>query len=133
MKKLLFILMMILPFAGFTQKLPEKDPTDENVFIAVEVMPEFPGGTTALMEYISNTLKYPNDALAAKVAGKVFVSFIINEKGKAIDVKVLRSLSKSCDAEAIRVVKDMPDWKSGMQDEKPVKVKYTLPIVFKLS
>ena len=82
MKKLLFILLFILPFIGFSQQLPEKDPSDENVFIAVEVMPEFPGGTTAMMEYLSKSVKYPSDALAVKITGKVYVSFVINENGK---------------------------------------------------
>lgn len=133
MKKLLFILMFLLPFIGFAQQLPEKDPSDENVFIAVELMPEFPGGTTAMMEYISKSLKYPSDAFEAKITGKVFVSFVINEKGKVTEAKVLRGIGTSCDKEAIRVVNEMPDWKPGRQDDKPVKVKYTLPIAFKLS
>lgn len=133
MKKLLFILLFILPFIGFSQQLPEKDPSDENVFIAVEVMPEFPGGTTAMMEYLSKSVKYPSDALAVKITGKVYVSFVINENGKVTDVKVLRGIGTSCDKEAIRVVSEMPDWTPGTQNEKPVKVKYTLPIAFKLS
>ena len=133
MKKLLFILMCSLPFAGFAQQLPEKDPSDENVFIAVEVMPEFPGGATAMMEYLSKSVKYPSDALVVKIAGKVYVSFVINEKGKVTEVKVLRGIGTSCDKEALRVVTEMPDWKPGKQNDKPVKVKYTLPIIFKLS
>ncbi|MBK7965013.1 MAG: energy transducer TonB [Bacteroidetes bacterium] len=133
MKKLLFLLMFLLPFIGFAQQLPEKDPSDENVFIAVEVMPEFPGGTAAMMEYLSKSVKYPSDALEAKITGKVFVSFIINEKGKVTDAKVLRGIGTSCDNEAIRVVNEMPNWKPGTQSGKAVKVKYTLPIAFKLS
>ncbi|MFN0188716.1 MAG: energy transducer TonB [Bacteroidia bacterium] len=133
MKKLLFILMFSLPFAGFAQQLPERDPSDENVFIAVETMPEFPGGTTAMMEYLSNSVKYPSDALAVKITGKVFVSFVINEKGKVTDVKVLRGIGTSCDKEAVRVVSEMPDWKPGIQNDETVKVKYTLPVVFKLN
>lgn len=133
MKNLLIILMCALPFVGFSQQLPEKDPSDENVFIAVEVMPEFPGGTSAMMDYIFKSLHYPSAALAAKITGRVFVSFIVNEKGKVTDVKVLRGIGAGCDEEAVRVIKEMPDWKPGMQDDKPVKVKYTLPVAFKLS
>jgi protein TonB len=133
MKKLLFILLFILPFAGYSQQLPEKDPSDENVFIAVETMPEFPGGTAAMMDYLSKSVKYPSDALAVKITGKVFVSFVINEKGKVTDVKVLRGIGTSCDKEAIRVVNEMPDWKPGVQNDEAVKVKYTLPIAFKLN
>lgn len=133
MKKLLNILLFILPFVGFSQQLPERDPSDENVFIAVETMPEFPGGTTAMMEYLSKSVKYPSDALAVKITGKVFVSFIINEKGKVTDVKVLRGIGTSCDKEAIRVVSEMPDWKPGIQNDETVKVKFTLPVVFKLN
>ena len=125
--------MFSLPFAGFAQQLPERDPSDENVFIAVETMPEFPGGTTAMMEYLSNSVKYPSDALAVKITGKVFVSFVINEKGKVTDVKVLRGIGTSCDKEAVRVVSEMPDWKPGIQNDETVKVKYTLPVVFKLN
>jgi len=133
MKKLLFLLILILPFSGFAQQLPEKDPTDENVFIAVEIMPEFPGGTEALMQYLSNSIQYPKDAKEKKIEGKVFVSFIITELGKVSEVKILRGVNESLDKEAIRVVKEMPDWKPGTQGDEPVKVKYTLPISFKLS
>jgi TonB family protein len=133
MRKLLFILMFIIPVLGMSQQLPEKDPTDENVFIAVEVMPEYPGGTQAMMVYISKNMKYPVDALAAKITGKVFVSFVVDERGKVTQAKVIRGISTSCDQEALRVVKEMPDWKPGTQSDRPVKVKYTLPVMFKLS
>lgn len=133
MKKLLFILLLLQPFIGISQQLTEKDPTNDEVFIAVEVMPEFPGGNAAMMQYLSKNLKYPEDAAAHNIQGKVYVSFIISEAGRVSDVVVLRGVNESLDKEAIRIVNAMPAWKPGTQNDKPVKVKFNLPIVFKLT
>ena len=133
MKKLLFILLFTLPYFGFSQQLPEKDPSDENVFIAVEVMPVFPGGPSAIMDYLNTNLKYPVDAKEKKIQGRVYVSFVVSEKGKVSGVKVLRGLSETIDAEAIRVINAMPDWIPGTQNGKAVKVSLNIPINFKLN
>ncbi|MBP6511207.1 MAG: energy transducer TonB [Bacteroidia bacterium] len=133
MKKLLLILICAVPLAGISQQLTEKDPKNEDVFIAVEKMPEYPGGNGAMMKYISNNLKYPDDAAEKDIQGKVYVSFIVSELGKISDVEVVRGVNELLDNEAKRIVKDMPTWKPGMQGDKPVKVKFILPIVFKLN
>lgn len=133
MKKLLLILICAMPLVGFSQQLTEKDPKNEDVFIAVEKMPEYPGGNEAMMDYLSKNLKYPDDAAEKNIQGKVYVSFIVSKEGKVSDVEVIRGVNESLDNEAIRIVKAMPPWKVGMQGDKPVKVKFTLPIVFKLN
>jgi periplasmic protein TonB len=132
MKKLLFILLLAFPVLSFSQRLPEKSPTEENVFISVEKMPEFVGGTAALYNYIASSIQYPAVAKENGTQGRVYVSFIIDPKGKIKDVKVLKSLSAETDKEAVRMVKAMPDWIPGMQDGLAVAVRFNLPIIFKL-
>ncbi len=105
---------------------------EEDIFAVVEVMPKFPGGTGELMKYLSNNIKYPEEAFANKVDGRVFVSFVVEKDGKVSDVSVLRGIGHGCDKEAIRVVESMPNWNPGTQKGKPVRVKYNLPIRFVL-
>ena len=107
---------------------------DKNeVYQIVDKMPEFPGGEKALLNYISENIVYPQSAKDKNISGRVFVSFVIEKDGSVSDVKVMRGIDKECDAEAIRVVKAMPKWKPGMDDGKPVKVSYMLPVNFKLT
>ena len=103
------------------------------VYQIVEKMPEFPGGEKALLDYISENIVYPQSAKDKNISGRVFVSFVIKKDGSVSDVKVMRGIDEECDAEAIRVVKSMPKWKPGMDDGKPVKVSYMLPVNFKLT
>jgi len=95
-------------------------------------MPEFPGGMDAMKTFISKNIQYPSDALEAAISGKVYVSFVVEKEGQISEVKVLRNLYPSLDNEALRVVKSMPNWKPGMQNGKPVRVKYNLPVFFQL-
>ena len=105
---------------------------NQKVFDVVEQMPEYPGGQAALIEYISNNVKYPDDAAKKKVEGKVFVTFVVDTDGKITDVSLLRKVFPSLDAEAIRVISGMPNWIPGKQKGQVVRVKYTVPIVFRL-
>ncbi len=105
---------------------------DGEVCMVVERMPEFPGGTEALIEYLSENVHYPVESQKMGVEGKVFVSFVVTSGGKVANVQIGRSVEAFIDAEAMRVVKNMPDWTPGIQKGKPVAVKYMLPINFVL-
>ena len=96
-------------------------------------MPEFPGGINELMRFMSKNIKYPVDAQKAKIEGRVIVQFVVRKDGSTSDFSVMRSVSPSLDAEAIRVLSLMPKWKPGIQRGKAVNVKYTVPITFKLN
>lgn len=116
-----------------TTKARESETADhEEEFVVVEEMPQFPGGNEAMQKYIAENLKYPKTAIKGE-QGRVIVSFVINKRGKVGDVKLIRSVSPELDAEAVRVIQDMPDWIPGKQRGKAVNVRYTIPIVFKLS
>ena len=112
--------------------LPKDPPkTEKQVFVVVEEMPEFPGGSIALRTFIGKAIKYPTEAQKDKIQGKVFVSFVVNSQGKVEQPKIERSVNPALDAEAIRVVRSMPDWKPGKQRGTAVSVAYTIPIEFK--
>jgi TonB family protein len=100
--------------------------------LAVEMMPQYPGGQEELTTYIRNNLRYPSSAIDKGVQGRVICSFTIDVTGEVTDVKVLRGLTPALDAEAVRVVAGMPNWKPGRQNGKNCAVQYTLPITFKL-
>lgn len=107
-------------------------PKEEEIFTVVEQNPEFPGGMSALGQWLGKNIRYPAAAQRANVAGKVFVSFVVNTDGSIQDVSVLKGLGFGTDEEAVRVVKSMPKWKPGKQSGRPVRVKYNLPISFQL-
>ena len=98
------------------------------VITVAEVMPQFPGGETALMDYLSNSVKIPAAAKSKNIHGRVYINFIISSKGKILFPYVVRGIGSGCDQEALRVVKSMPSWKPGMQKGKPVLVRYNLPV-----
>ena len=102
------------------------------VFDVVEEMSSFPGGQGALMSYLASNIKYPVVAQENGVQGRVIVSFVVERDGSITDVKVARSVDPSLDREAQRVVKSMPKWKPGKQNGSTVRVKYTVPVVFRL-
>ena len=102
------------------------------VFDVVEEMPSFPGGNGALMSYLNSNIKYPVVAQENGVQGRVIVSFVVERDGSISDVKVARSVDPSLDREAQRVVKSMPRWTPGKQNGQTVRVKYTVPVVFRL-
>lgn len=104
----------------------------EVVFVVVESMPAFPGGDAALFKYLNDNIKYPVIAQETGIQGRVICQFVVNRDGSIVDIEVVRSVDKSLDAEAIRVIKNMPRWTPGKQRGKTVRVKYTLPVNFRL-
>ena len=106
---------------------------DEKVFDVVEKMPEFPGGPQALFQFLSKGIHYPVAAMKNNTQGRVILTFVVGKDGTISQTKVVKSVSPELDAEALRVVNSMPAWQPGMQNNKPVNVKYTVPISFKLS
>ena len=112
---------------------PVEEEEEEVVFVVVESMPEFPGGQQALFKYLSENVKYPVIAQENGIQGRVICQFVVNKDGSIVYVEVVRSGGDpSLDKEAIRVIKSMPKWKPGKQRGKPVRVKYTVPVNFKL-
>ena len=97
-----------------------------------ETMPYFPGGQELLLKYLADNIKYPASAVKAKKQGRVIVTFIIQKDGSVAKARIARSVDPELDAEALRIVKAMPNWTPGTQDGKPVNVKYTIPVVFSL-
>ena len=137
MKKIVLSLVMLLAVAALSAqntrgKNNVKESVDEPTFIAVEQMPEFPGGQEGLVNYLVENLNYPEKAKAKKITGKVYVSFVVERDGSISNVKVLRDIGYGCGEEAVRVVKAMPHWKPGMQRGKNVRVQYTLPLNFQI-
>ena len=109
-----------------------KPEVANKVFDVVEEMPSFPGGQGALMAFLSSNIKYPVVAQENGVQGRVIVGFVVEKDGSISDVKVMRSVDPSLDREAQRVVKAMPKLKPGKQNGSAVRVKYTVPVVFRL-
>ena len=105
---------------------------DETVYRSVEQMPQFPGGEAALMKYIDSQINYPPEAAKNNIEGRVVVQFVVKKDGSIGEVKVVRSVEKDLDKEAIRVIKALPEFTPGRQDGKAVSVWYTLPVSFKL-
>lgn len=105
---------------------------EEEVFAIVEQMPQFPGGESALMRFITKNMRYPTIAAENGIQGRVICTFVIGKDGKVSQVQVMRSVDPALDKEAIRVISMLPAWKPGKQRGRPVRVRYTLPIVFRL-
>jgi TonB family protein len=106
---------------------------NDTVYQIVEKMPQYRGGEEAMMKYVADNIKYPQEAKDKNISGRVFVSFVIEKDGSVNEVKVVRGIGGGCDEEAARVIKGMPKWEPGMQKGKPVRVNYMMPINFKLS
>jgi protein TonB len=110
----------------------EEEKKEPEVFNFVEQMPEFPDGPAAMMKYIQSNMKYPAIARENDIQGTVVVQFVVAKDGDITKVNVVRGIGGGCDEEAVRVVKSMPNWKSGKHNGKAVPVNFTLPIKFKL-
>ncbi|MBQ9094360.1 MAG: energy transducer TonB [Prevotella sp.] len=111
---------------------PPKHEEENKVFDVVEQMPAFPGGPAALMQYLSSHVKYPAVAEENGISGRVTVQFVVERDGSVTDVRTMKSVDPSLDREAERVVKSMPKWIPGKQNGSPVRVKYFVPVVFRL-
>ena len=110
-----------------------EDEYDDEFFMVVENMPEFPVGNLGLMKYIQKNVKYPPISKQYNITGKVYVSFIVEKSGYVSNVKVVRGVDKNLDAEAVRVVNSLPKYKPGKQRGKPARVMFTIPINFTLN
>ena len=117
---------------GGSPQLITEEPMEEPVYKVVEVMPEFPGGMKALMDFIQKNIRYPEEARKNGIQGRVAVSVVIDENGCVTDPVIMRSRYPALDEEALRIVGLMPQWKPGMQQGKAVKVEFTFPVTFKL-
>lgn len=113
--------------------VPPQENDADKTFTKVDVLPEFPGGAAALMKFLSVNIRYPAAARKANVQGRVVCKFVVNREGKIENVQILKGIHPDCDAETVRVLKAMPAWKPGEQNDSKVKVYYTLPIAFRLT
>ena len=133
MKKL--ILMSLLAACSLMTAYAQKtvvSQTNQKVYEEVEQMPQYPGGMPAMVEFLQTNMKYPEDAAKQKVEGRVMVQFVVETDGSISDVHVAKQVFPSLDAEAIRVVQAMPNWTPGKEKSNVVRVRYNLPIVFRM-
>ena len=124
--------MDVTPEVGYVEPFGQESDPEDDVYMFVEQMPEFPGGPEAMMQYVAKHVNYPKEAQKAGVQGRVFVGFIVEADGSLTDFKVLRGIGYGCDEEAMRVAQSMPKWNPGMQRGKAVRVHYQFPVIFKL-
>ena len=123
---------VVIEVAPPVEVVEDEEPEDV-IFVVVESMPEFPGGAQAMYKYLSENVKYPVIAQENGIQGRVICQFTVNKDGSLVDIEVVRSGGDaSLDKEAVRVIRSMPKWKPGKQRGKPVRVKYTIPVNFKL-
>ena len=121
----------IVTMEGEVEASAQESPADD-AFDVVEQMPEYPGGPKALMEFLNNNVQYPAEAEKAGIQGRVIATFVVEKDGSISNAKVVKSVDPLLDAEALRVIDAMPNWKPGMQNGKVVRVKYTIPLSFHL-
>ena len=125
--------MLVLLFVANTNATAQnKKAANDKVLEKAEVMPEFPGGEQAMMQFVADNVKYPQEAIDKEISGRVMVGFVVEKDGSISDVKVVKGIGGGCDEEAVRVVNAMPKWKPGMDKGKPVRVSYMMPFTFKL-
>lgn len=124
------LMMLVLLFSFMTSTAQTKK--NDMVFDVVEVMPQFPGGQIAMLQYIMKNIKYPEQAMKEGIQGRVAVRFIVEKDGSISDVKPILSVHPLLNKEAVRVVESMPKWTPGKQNGKPVRVRFNLPVMFKL-
>lgn len=111
---------------------PKQEEVTEEIFVVVEEQPEFPGGNAAMMKFLSDNIRYPVIAQENGIQGRVICNFVVERDGSITDVQVVRGQDPSLDREAIRVIGQMPKWKPGKQRGSAVRVRFTLPVVFRL-
>lgn len=110
----------------------QKEEATDEIFVVVENQPEFPGGNAAMMKFLSDNIKYPVIAQENGLQGRVITNFVVERDGSITDVQVVRGVDPSLDREAVRVIQSMPRWKPGQQRGQAVRVRFTLPVVFRL-
>ena len=110
----------------------ENEPVEDEILVTAEKMPEFPGGNGALLQYLNKNIKYPVVPQEQGIQGRVIIQFVVDKDGTITDPVVVRSVDPYLDKEALRVIKAMPKWKPGIQGARSVRVKYTVPVTFRL-
>ena len=125
------LMMFVLLFSFMTSTAQTKK--NDMVFDVVEVMPQFPGGQIAMLKYIMENMKYPEQAMKEGIQGRVAVRFIVEKDGSISNVEPVLSVHPLLNKEAVRVVESMPKWTPGKQNGKPVRVRFNVPIMFKLN
>lgn len=110
----------------------KKKKKTNDIFMMAEEQPQFEGGRKKFLKYLKKNLKYPPQARRMNIEGKVYVEFVVNKDGSLVDIKVLKGIGGGCDEEALRVLKKSPKWKPGLQRGNPVRVRMSVPIVFRL-
>lgn len=123
---------VVAPVSPEAKEAPADSTAKEEVFMVAEQMPEYPGGMKEMLKFLQENVKYPENAMKNNVQGRVIVQFVIEKDGTPTEFKVLRSVDPDLDAEALRVLQTMPKWKPGMQRGEVVRVKFTVPVSFKL-
>lgn len=123
---------VVAPVSPEAKEAPADSTAKDEVFMVTEQMPEYPGGMKELLKFLQDNLKYPENAMKNNVQGRVIVQFVVEKDGTPTEFKVARSVDPDLDAEALRVMKTMSKWKPGMQRGEVVRVKYTVPVSFKL-
>ena len=113
-------------------EVEEEEVDEQEIFTVVEEMPSFPGGMGECMKFLSKNINYPSISQENGVQGRVIVQFVVNTDGSIVDPVVVRGVDPYLDKEALRVIKMMPKWSPGKQRNKPVRVKYTVPVMFRL-
>lgn len=111
---------------------PKQEEVTEEIFVVVEDQPLFPGGNAAMMKFLSDNIKYPVIAQENNIQGRVICNFVVEKDGSITDVQVVRGVDPTLDREAVRVIQQMPRWKPGKQRGQAVRVRFTLPVVFRL-
>ena len=124
------LMMLVLLFSFMTSTAQTKKNDME--YCIVEMMPQYPGGLAAMLKYIRENIKYPEQAMKERIQGRVTVSFIIEKDGSISDVRPILSVHPLLNKEAVRMVKSMPKWSPGKNNGKPVRVRFNLPVMFKL-
>ena len=123
----------ILDMKAAEQKDFEEKIANDEPLMQVENMPEFPGGSMAMMQYLSGNIKYPEEARDNNIQGRVIIQFIVEKDGSISNAKVVKSVHELLDSEALRCVSAMPAWTPGSHQGKPVRVRYTIPVNFTLN
>ncbi len=116
-----------------TIKLADEESVKDDIpLVVVQIMPEFPGGISALQAFLAKNIDFPSTAVQTGIQGTVYVYFVVERDGKVSNIKTLRGINDDCDKEAERVISMLPAWKPGSQQGKPVRVSFTIPVIFKL-
>ena len=125
------LMMFVLLFSFMTSTAQTKK--NDMVFDVVEVMPQYPGGPIAMLKYLMENIKYPEQAMKEGIQGRVTVRFIVEKDGSISDVRPVLSVHPLLNKEAVRVVESMPKWSPGKHNGKPVRVRFNVPVMFKLN